>query len=163
MNCRIKTSKRPIQCYKCWFFGHHGFNHKPFALGSDKKGTKWLAVQTQQMRMLPSMLDLTDVGYKQRHSRWYQLNKHENTASKFKSLWGCTRSTYAHGTRSEAWHDVLSRAIQSSNWPTMESQLNYQNRYLVLWNALLSGYKTQRWLCICNNRWHLLLKLLGVT
>ena len=25
VNCRIKEIKRPIQCFKCWHFGHHGF------------------------------------------------------------------------------------------------------------------------------------------
>ncbi|XP_015186403.1 PREDICTED: uncharacterized protein LOC107071707 [Polistes dominula] len=24
VNCRIRATKRPIQCFKCWHFGHHG-------------------------------------------------------------------------------------------------------------------------------------------
>lgn len=28
VNCRIKTTKRPTQCFKCWHFGHHGFQCK---------------------------------------------------------------------------------------------------------------------------------------
>lgn len=25
VNCRIKVTQRPIQCFKCWHFGHYGF------------------------------------------------------------------------------------------------------------------------------------------
>ena len=28
VNCRIRATKKPIQCYKCWHFGHHGVQCK---------------------------------------------------------------------------------------------------------------------------------------